>query len=115
MAEPWFDPIRWGWLPGTALGVLGGVWGTVAGLVGRKYPGLLAASLWAWLGGSSVLLLAGLVALFQGQPYGIWYGLLLPGVLGSAMGVMFLLMVLPSIREAHRREEEQKMQAHDLG
>jgi hypothetical protein len=115
MPEPWYDPLRWGWLPGTALGVVGGLWGSLAGVLGRTRPTLLIASLWAWLVGSAILLVVAIVALIQGQPYGVWYGLLLPGALGTALGVMFLIVLVPVLRAAHRQAEELKMQARDLG
>ncbi len=115
MAEPWFDPIRWGWLPGTALGVLAGVWGSLAGLLAQRWPSLVIASLWVWLLGSAALLVTAVVALTTGQPYGVWYGLLLPGVLGTTLGVVFLLVLRPQFDALRRLAEERKMQARDLG
>lgn len=115
MAEPWFDPIRWSWLPGTALGVVGGVIGTLAGVLNARAPGVVIGSLWVMLLGSAALLVAAIVALTQGQPYGVWYGLGLPGLLGTLMGACFLIFLGPVIRQAGREHEERRMQARDLG
>ena len=35
MNEPWFDVNTMAWLPGTALGCLGGLWGSLLGMCGR--------------------------------------------------------------------------------
>ena len=115
MADPWFDPTRWAWLPGTALGVIGGLWGSLAGLYAGRARGWVVGSMWVWFIGSVLLLLAGVVALGQGQPYGVWYGLGLPGLLGTIMGGVFLAVLAPAFREAERQAEERRMQARDLG
>ena len=104
MNEPWFDP-AWSWLPGTLLGVVGGIWGTACGIlmplsrkkgrwIGMKtlrsvYVGLILYS--------GLCLLAGLIALVHKQPYGVWYGLLMAGVIGVfALGFQYpLLAKLP--------------------
>ena len=36
MSEPWFDPNRYAWIPGTALGVLGGILGSMAGVLAPR-------------------------------------------------------------------------------
>jgi hypothetical protein len=46
MAERWFDAMQWAWLPGTLLGVLGGLWGSLAGVLapkGKARPGGIPA------------------------------------------------------------------------
>jgi hypothetical protein len=115
MAEPWYDPNWYGWIPGASLGVVGGLWGTFAGLIGRHRPALVTGSLWLWLAGSVVLLATAVYALVQGQPYGVWYGLGLPGLLGTCMGIFFLFTIRPVLLRAQREEEERRMQARDLG
>lgn len=115
MPDPWFDPMYWAWLPGTALGVVGGLWGSLAGFLARRNPALVIGALWLWFLASVALLVAGLVALTQGQPYGVWYGLGFPGLLGTILGAVFLTALAPALRDAHRQEEERRMQARDLG
>lgn len=112
MNDPWFDLNRWAWLPGTLLGCIGGLWG---GLAGTLAPQGKARSLVLGLGGvletlSIGLLMAGLLALVTGQPYGVWYGLGLAGLIGS--------LVIPAglfvIRKRYREAEERRMQAEDF-
>ncbi|MGL4549579.1 MAG: hypothetical protein ACRC33_00215 [Gemmataceae bacterium] len=115
MVEPWYDPIRYGWIPGTAFGVLGGLFGSLVGVLGPRRPGQVIGGLWVGLAGSAALLTLSVVALIQGQPYGVWYGLGLPGLLGTVLAATFLVTLRPVILRAHRDEEERRMQARDLG
>ena len=81
---PWFEPTAWGWLPGAALGILGGVVGTLIGLLaprGKARALVLGVTALAVLL-SAAALAAGAVARLAGQPFGIWYGFALPGMLG---------------------------------
>ncbi len=56
-----------------------------------------------------VALGAGLTALITGQPYGVWYALLLPGAILSVLMVCFTPMVLMRYRQAeHRRLEAEE-------
>lgn len=111
MNEPWFDPIRWAWLPGTLLGVIGGMWGALAGTLapqGKARSLVLGVGALLWVI-SMVLLAAGLTALFTGQPYGVWYGLGLAGLIGTIV----LGPLLPVARKRYREAEERRMQAED--
>jgi len=112
MVEPWFDPIHYAWIPGTAYGCIAGLMAAlVAWLVprGRARTFILRAwfALWA---SAIVLLVLGIVALLTGQPWGIWYGLLLPGVIGTlVVGGNFLVIL-----EKYREVEERRVAAKDL-
>ncbi len=111
MSEPWFNPM-WSWVPGTALGVLGGVWGSLVGILGSKGKGkdLIWASYWLFLVVGAVVLVFGIVAVASGQPYAIWYALLLPGAL-------ILLVIAPLglvLRKSQRAAEQRRMQAQEL-
>jgi len=114
MAAPWFDPQLFGAWYG---GIVGGV---LLGAGGGSLGGL--ASLWApkakgrrWiLGGMQAFIALGLiqaalgiVALLSGQPYGIWYTLLLCG------GVSTLVMGLnlPRVRRTYEAAENRRVQA----
>src|SRR5262249_35423983 len=112
MNEPWFDPNRWAWLPGTLLGCLGGLWGALAGTLapqGKARHLVLGFGLLLW-GLSVVLLVTGLVALCTGQPYGVWYGL----GLGGLIGAVALGPALPLVRKRYREAEERRIQAEDF-
>jgi hypothetical protein len=85
MMQPWFDPNRYAWIPGTACGLVAGLMaGLVAWLVprGRARNFILRAwfTLWAI---AVALVIVGAVALLGGQPWGVWYGLLSPGAIGT--------------------------------
>jgi hypothetical protein len=112
MNEPWFDPYLYAWIPGTVLGVLGGLWGSLAGVLApRGRAKSLVMGLWAaLLAASCLLLLAGIIGWVQGQPYGVWYGLGLPGLIGPlVLGPLGLVM-----RLRYGEAESQRMTAHDL-
>ncbi len=112
MSEPWFDPNLYSWIGGTAIGVAGGVLGTMIGILAPRgkckrlvlglHLGLIVVSLG--------FLVAGIVALAAKQPYGVWYGLLLPGVIGTFV----FGSLLPTIRLRYRQAEMRKSMAADL-
>ena len=112
MTQPWFDPMYWSWLPGTALGVTLGAWGAAVGCLaphGRAKT-LMYAVTAVLLLVSIALLAAGLYALASDQPYGVWYGLTLPGVIGVVLvGSLSFVM-----RQRYRQAEQRLMQAKDL-
>ena len=109
--EPWFD-VTYSWIPGTLIGVTGGLWGALAGIlaprgIGRTFIlGIWIAAVFA----SALLLGAAMVAKIQGQPYGIWYGLGLPGLIG-------ILVYIPNyfpIRNRYIQSEMRKIDASSL-
>lgn len=113
MNEPWFDPNLYSFVPGVAVGLAGAVIGTLTGVLaprGKHFPLLFTLYLLA-LAGSGCLLVAGIVALATGQPYGVWYGLGLAGVIGVAVfGTTFGV-----VRRRFHDAEMRKMRAADLG
>ena len=112
MNQPWFDPNHWAWLPGSLLGCFGALWGTLGGVLapqGKARP--LVLGLGVLLGGLSVLLLGtAMTALWAGQPYGVWYGLGLPGLIGT----LVLCPLIPLVRKRYREAEERWIQAEDF-
>jgi bacteriorhodopsin len=111
MNEPWF-PEMYAWLPGTLIGVLGGLWGASVGMLaprGLAKP-LVTGFYWVLLSASVVMLIAGIAALVSGQPYGVWYGLGLAGMIGViVLGANGFTMYA-----VYRRAEQRKMQARDM-
>jgi hypothetical protein len=112
MTTPWFDPIKWAWLPGTLFGCLGGLWGACAGILAPqgKARGFVLGSGTLLLVATVILLIAAIVAYFGGQPYWIWFGFGLPGV----QGIILFPMLLPLVVHRYRQAEERRMSAQDL-
>jgi hypothetical protein len=57
------------------------------------------------------MLAAAVAAYLGGQPYGVWYGLGLPGVVGT----LVLGGVMPVVQKRYREAEERRLSATDLG
>jgi hypothetical protein len=97
-----------GGMLGGGVGVLGAVIGTLCSMGrARRFVmvGLLA------IGAKGLLLLgAGGLALALGQPYEVWYPLLLMGVLAPALG----FGLLPTARRRYEALELRRMQAMDV-
>lgn len=115
MNTPWFDP-NLAWIPGTALGIIGGLFGGAIGflmphsrlkkrLIGMKF---IKVAYFLFLGCSTTMLLAGIAALISGQPYGIWYGLGLAGLIGVIVfGSLYsLIFHLPKQIEAEWKTQK---------
>jgi multidrug transporter EmrE-like cation transporter len=112
MSDPWFNENLYSWIPGTALGILAGLWGCLAGMLvpyGRARS-LILGGMWVILFASAVLLSLGLIALLSGQPYDVWYGLGLAG----AIGLVVIGVNTPNVYRLYRTAEERKLAAHDL-
>ncbi len=110
--EPWFNAGLVGGLMGGGIGILGGVYGTVVGLCAPrgKWRSFVFAMHWAALALGGVLLVAGVTAVITGQPYGVWYSLLLPGLLLTVlMGTM-----TPVIKLRYRQAEHRRLEAEEF-
>jgi hypothetical protein len=104
--------MTWAWIPGTALGVLGGLWGALCGTMAPtgKGKGLVLGLGGLLLAVSVGVLVAGLWAYRSGQPYGVWYGLALPGGIGTVV----FGSLLPVASQAFRSAEARRMEAQDV-
>lgn len=113
MNEPWFDANSYAWIPGTAGGVLGGLWGALAGCLAPsgKAKGLVLGLGWAFVIIGVGMLAVAVVAIICEQPYGVWYGLLLPGVIDTIVFPPLLIVV----RMRYRQAELRKVAAMDIG
>ncbi len=112
MTQPWFDPNHYAWIPGTAYGVFVGL---VAGLVGylALHGRARRLALWTWFvmwALAVALLILGFIAMANGQPWGIWYGFLLPGAVGTLVVGMNSFVVLRKYHEV----EQRRLAAKDL-
>ena len=105
MTEPWFDPNRYAWIAGTAFGGVALALGALAAWLvpkGRAKGFIVGSWVSLWVV-AIVFLLAGIMALGHSQPWGVWYGLLLPGVVGTAVLGGNLLIILKRYREVEQR------------
>jgi hypothetical protein len=113
MMTPWFDPVRfatlYGGLCGGLLGGLGGVLGAATGVLaprGKAKSVILGAfTLFMMIG--LVNLALGVYAVLDGQPWAIYYPLLLIGiVLSCVFGAL-----RPVVRKRYLEAEALKMDA----
>ncbi|MGB6608772.1 MAG: hypothetical protein WBE63_03490 [Acidobacteriaceae bacterium] len=112
MIDPWFDPNHYAWIPGTVYALAAGLLaGLVAWLVprGRARNFILRAWFSLWIA-AVVLLIAGFIALAGRQPWGVWYGLLLPGAIGTLVVGANSLVILKRYRDV----EQRRLAAKDL-
>jgi MFS family permease len=113
MTQPWFDPIHfgalYGGLGGGILGGVGGVLGAATGVLAPRGKGrsfiLGAFTVMTLIGVGNFVV--GLYALLTGQPYGIWYPLVLIG----AILTIVLGALRPVVRKRYEQFEERKIEA----
>jgi hypothetical protein len=116
MSQPWFDELTFGVLVGGfgggLLGTLGGVWGGFVGMLAPKGKGrgVLIPIGWAFVGVGAASLVFSLCALLAGQPYGIWYSTLLPGVILT--GLIGALM--PVVYKRYAEADARRLQAEEF-
>jgi hypothetical protein len=114
MAEPWFQPQGFGVYVGAIGGGVGLVCtlGSVTGILAPRGKGRgVLTIVWAVCAAAGLGSLAmGVVALVSRQPHGVWYPLLLDGVLVGGLSTMAVVM-LPRLYQA---AEQRKLAAGDL-
>lgn len=103
---------NWQWIPGTAFGVLAGLYGAFVGIMAPRGK---ARSLVMGFGVffecvSVAMLIAGAVLWIQGMPYAVWYAILLPGFVGT----LVFSQIFYTIPRAYTLVETRKMQARDI-
>lgn len=115
LADAWWTGEQAGWIGGiggSALGILGGLIGVVCGVLAPRGKGRLfvLGLIGAVVIISLMILIVGLVALFSGQPYMVWYPCLLIGVLGTLIPGG----LIPVIRMVYRQAEQRQLEARSL-
>ena len=114
-AEPWVDPVVMTWV-GSVGGSLVGVWGAVLGTAGGylvprgRGKGFVFGLLVAGAAVGAVALAYGVAALVAGQPYPVWYGPGLIGVILLGLSVPFVFVM----RHRYREVELRRMRADEL-
>jgi MFS family permease len=101
-----------GGIGGSVVGILGGVSGTLAGILAprgkaRRFVMTLFISMIAV---GAVVLGVGIVAVIVGQPYAVWYPLVLLG------GIMTIVTasIFPGLRARYRQAEARRLEAAEL-
>lgn len=114
MTEWWTtqDAALIGAIGGSLVGVIGGVFGSVVGVCAprgiARTPVLAAHAALIALG--AIALLTGVAALVLGQPYHVFFPVLMGGVvLGAVMGPLY-----PVVRARYRQAESRRLDAEDL-
>ena len=111
-SNPWWTDQAGGWIGGiggSLCGLLGGLIGTLAGMgKARRFVLALTTAL-VVLG--AVALVVGVIAWLLGQPYGVYYPLLLGGIILTAV----CGGNLPGLRRRYEQIELRKMEAMDAG
>ena len=116
MTQPWFDPVAFGALYGSigggVLGVLGGILGAASGYLAPRGKGrsFILGAFTTLLIIGILHLVVGLYALISGQPYGIWYALVLIGVILTAV----MVGLLPVVRKRYTEAEARRVGAAAL-
>jgi hypothetical protein len=111
--QPWFENQGLvGGLLGAGAGIMGGIYGTAVGLLAPqgKARGFVFGMHFTFLALGVLLLVAGVTAVSTGQPYGVWYALLLPGGLITFL----MLMFLPMVRMRYQQAEHRRLEAEEF-
>lgn len=113
MNEPWISNMGMvGGILGSTMGILGGAVGTLASVYipkGKAKRLVLGVDTFAFVL-SFISLIVGITAYLSGQPYGVWYGFGLCGLIGTFLfGMLFFVF-----RMEYRKAELRKSMSEDL-
>jgi hypothetical protein len=113
--DPWWNEQQAAWIGtvgGPLCGILGGTLGTVGGICAPrgKCKALVYSLIIVPLALGVIALVAGVVALALGQPYGVWYPLVLLGGIPTVV----LGSLLPVFRLLYRQAESRRLEAEEL-
>ena len=111
--EPWFTNVGMvGGLLGGGIGCLGGLYGTLMSVVASrgKAKSFMFAFHWTVLALGIALVCLALYALIVGQPYGVWYGLGLPGLIITVLMIAFT----PMLKNVYRAAEQRQLEAQEF-
>jgi hypothetical protein len=102
----------YGAIVGSAIGILGGIIGTAAGYLAPRGQARLV--IYALCGFVAIIAFAadvlGVVALAIGQPWRVWWPLILLGAITSLVS----LGTFPTVRARYREAELRRLEAEDI-
>lgn len=112
---PWWDNQTAGWIGGilgTGVGIAGGLFGTLAGILVPRGRGkrIVVGCAVALLIFGAACTVVGVTALLQGQPYAVWYMFLLTGCMTTILAVI----LFPIIVSGYRRAEQRRLDAQEF-
>jgi hypothetical protein len=101
-----------GGVGGGLIGILAGTIGAMAGIFASRgrFRALILGSMLALVIAGGISLTAGIVAVTSGQPYHVWY----PLVLGGAILAIVCGSLLPVVSMRYRQAEQRRLSAADL-
>jgi hypothetical protein len=101
-----------GGVAGSVVGIMGGLLGTIAGIYAPqgKLKGLVYGLTATIIGAGGISLITGIVALLLGQPYFVYYPLLLIG----SVCVISLGSLVPVIRLRYREADHRRLEAEEI-
>lgn len=113
--SPWwsaFDGALFGAIGGSIIGVAGGILGAAAGVLAPRGKGrrIVLGTYFALMATGTILLIAGVYAVASGQPYHVWYPLVLIG----GILALVLSLTLPAVRHRYRQAEVRRMDAEEF-
>lgn len=111
----WFDASTGnliGAVLGTTIGLLGGAWGTLAGISASKGKrrGLVLNMAKIMTAAGVLSCIAGCIALFMDQPYHVWYPFLAIG----AWPAVFFPFIYRAVKKVYTKSELKKMSVDEL-
>ncbi len=116
MSEPWCDPntfgMMYGVIGGGLGGTLGGLLGAAAGFLAPRGRGrgLILGGMAFFVAIGVIQAVLGLFALTSGQPYGIWYPMLLCGfIMAVVIGCL-----IPVVRARYAQAEHRRIEAEAI-
>jgi hypothetical protein len=112
-ATPWVkNPNMVGALLGSGVGVFGGIYGPMAGILaprGRCKTLVMTVHYMGIVIGLALIIVA-IIAMINRQPYLIWYGLGLPGLIIASL----MVGLLPVVKLRYRQAEARKLEAESF-
>ena len=112
--DPWFDQQTAGMIGaiiGCTLGTTGALMGCCCGICVRKgWKKFALAFFTIVIAACVMLIITGIIAAANDQPYHVWYSFFFPGFIGTAI----FASLFPVIRKRFTEAELKQMQAKDL-
>src|SRR5690606_35482843 len=106
------NPGMFGAILGSSVGIFGGIYGTLVGILAPRGKAKTLVFASHWIAGSAGIVLNGLsiAAKLADQPYAVWYGMGLPGLIL----ILVLLPLTLVIRQRYHEAEQRRIEAENF-